>query len=60
LHVLPESTEEKTDKVKSLIEEEEAYTLNYIVNFNNCTFNEKVVVKQTGKPEDDDPPGTGG
>jgi hypothetical protein len=54
------STEEKTDKVKSLIEEEEAYTLNYIVNFNNCTFNEKVVVKQTGKPEDDDPPGTGG
>lgn len=45
---------EKTDNTKSLhTEEEEAYIIiNYIVNFNNCTFNEDVTINQTGKPQD--------
>lgn len=52
---------EKTGEVLSTTEPgTEEYTLNYIVNFNNCVFNEKVVIKQTGKPTEDDPPGTGG
>lgn len=53
-------SEKTVDQSTLTSEEEEVYTLNYIVNFNNCTFNEKVVVNQTGKPKEDDPPGTGG
>jgi hypothetical protein len=45
----PMSTEE---------EPEEEYALNYIVNFNNCTFNGPITIKQTGKPKDPPlPPG---
>lgn len=52
---------EKTVEVQNTTEPEtEEYALNYIVNFNNCVFNEKVMVNQTGKPTEDDPPGTGG
>ncbi len=43
-------------------EEEENYVVNYYITVNfmeNCGV-EKVVINQTGKPVDDDPPGTGG
>jgi hypothetical protein len=52
-------TKGKTEKLATLTEEEpEVYEGLYVVNFNNCTFNEKVVINQTGVPPDpdDDPP----
>jgi hypothetical protein len=56
-------TKGKTAKAKkaTITEETEDETyLNYIVNFNNSTFNKKVVVKQTGKPKDPPPCPPGG
>jgi len=50
---------EKTEKLATLTEEEpEVYEVNYIVNFNECTFNDKVVINQKGVPPDPpiDPP----
>lgn len=54
-------TKGKTGNLATITEEEpEVYEGLYVVNFNNCTFNEnaKVVIKQTGVPPDpdDDPP----
>jgi hypothetical protein len=51
---------EKTES-PAILTEEEVYPLAYNVTFNNCTFNEKVTINQTGKPVDpgDPPPGGG-
>lgn len=45
-----------TTKDKALTEEE--YQLAYTMKFENCTFN-NCNFYQTGKPEEDDPPGSG-
>lgn len=49
---------EKTVEPVTHTEEPEVYELNYIVNFNNCTFNGPVTINQTGSPPDppEDPP----
>jgi hypothetical protein len=56
------SAKGKTAKAKTatVTEEEEETYLNYIVNFNNCTFNAPVTIKQTGKPKDPPPCPPGG
>lgn len=50
--------EKTVEPVTLTSEDPEVYEVTYVVNFNNCTFNEKVVVNQTGVPPDppDDPP----
>ena len=58
---MPDETQNQTE-IEPIEEgiEEEVYALNYIVNFNNCTFNAPITIKQTGKPKDPPPPPGGG
>lgn len=54
---MPEELENQT-QTSDPVPEEEQY-LNYIINFNNCTFNAPITIKQTGKPKDPpNPPGS--
>lgn len=53
-----EETVNTTKVVKDMTLESEEYGNVYTMKFENCTFN-NCMFNQTGKPEEDDPPGTG-
>lgn len=53
-----EETEKATKVVKDMTLESEEYGKLYLMKFENCTFN-NCMFNQTGKPEEDDPPGGG-
>lgn len=55
---MPTEEMEKATEVKNKTLTAEEYELTYTMKFENCTFN-NCNFFQTGKPDDDDPPGGG-